>query len=61
MSPDPNVRLRSATPGDAAFIVEMTRYACVIEDLYQRRGFRPAGQGRGPLGVAMYKDLRVRP
>jgi hypothetical protein len=32
MSPDPNVRLRSATSGDAAFIVEMARHACVIED-----------------------------
>jgi ribosomal protein S18 acetylase RimI-like enzyme len=162
MSPDPNVCLRSATSGDAAFIVEMTRHACVIEDwplpdpdsdevanllpadgevpvlavddvgvrlgavwtfhhdpplrvdaggvslpelciavapqrrgsgiggllldevfvrlrgtvdemfanvhvrnpaqnLYQRKGFRMVGQGRGPLGVAMHKDLRVRP
>ncbi|KAA0108757.1 GNAT family N-acetyltransferase [Mycolicibacterium sp. P9-22] len=161
MSPDPNVRLRSATSGDAAFIVEMARHACVIEDwplpdpdsdevasllpaagevpvvavddagvrlgavwtfhhdpplrvdaggvslpelciavtpqrrgsgiggllldelfvrlrgtveamctnvhmrnaaqnLYQRNGFRPVGQGRGSLGVAMHKDFRVR-
>jgi GNAT superfamily N-acetyltransferase len=28
----PNVRLRSATTEDAAFIVEMARHACVIED-----------------------------
>ncbi len=26
------MRLRSATTGDAAFIVEMARHACVIED-----------------------------
>jgi GNAT superfamily N-acetyltransferase len=29
---DPTIRLRSATPDDAAFIVEMARYACIIED-----------------------------
>jgi GNAT superfamily N-acetyltransferase len=28
----PRVELRSATVGDAAFIVEMARHACVIED-----------------------------
>lgn len=28
----PNMRLRSATTDDAAFIVEMARHACVIED-----------------------------
>lgn len=61
MSPNANVRLRSATSGDATFIVEMTRHAYVIEDIYQRKGFRMVGQGRGPLGVAMHKDLRVRP
>jgi GNAT superfamily N-acetyltransferase len=32
VSPDPTIRLRSATSEDAAFIVEMARYACVIED-----------------------------
>jgi hypothetical protein len=32
MPPAPSVRLRSATAGDAAFIVEMARHACVIED-----------------------------
>lgn len=32
MSPAPNVRLHSATTEDAAFIVEMARHACVIED-----------------------------
>lgn len=26
--------------------------------LYQRKGFTPIGQGRGPLGLAMLKDLR---
>lgn len=26
--------------------------------LYQRKGFRPVGQGRGALGVAVVKDLR---
>jgi ribosomal protein S18 acetylase RimI-like enzyme len=156
---DPSIRLRSATPEDAAFIVEMARHACVIEDwpppdadseevqsvlptsgevlivavdaagprtgavwtfhndpplrvdaagvslpelcigvapgrrgrgvggalldelflrctdtfealcsnvhvrnpaqkLYRRKGFRVLGQGRGPLGIAMLKDLR---
>jgi ribosomal protein S18 acetylase RimI-like enzyme len=32
MAPKPEVRLRAATPDDGAFIVEMTRHACVIED-----------------------------
>jgi hypothetical protein len=32
VSLDPTIRLRSATPEDAAFIVEMARHACVIED-----------------------------
>ena len=32
MPPAPNIRLRSATNDDAAFIVEMARHACVIED-----------------------------
>ena len=32
VSLDPNMRLRSATSEDAAFIVEMARHACVIED-----------------------------
>jgi ribosomal protein S18 acetylase RimI-like enzyme len=32
VSVDPTVRLRSATSEDAAFIVEMARHACVIED-----------------------------
>jgi GNAT superfamily N-acetyltransferase len=27
--------------------------------LYQRKGFRVTGQGRGALGVAMRKDLRA--
>lgn len=159
VSPDPTIRLRSATAEDAAFIVEMARHACVIEawplpdadseetqsvlpsngevpvvaadatglrigavwtfhndpplmldanglswpelciavapdnrgngvggalldelilrctgtfealcsnvhvrnraqNLYQRKGFRVVGQGRGPLGIAMLKDLR---
>ena len=159
VSVDPTVRLRSATAEDAAFIVEMARHACVIDDwplpepdsdevesvlpptgevpivaidtagsrlgavwtfhndpplrvdaagvslpelcigvapesrgrgvggalldalitrytgiaealctnvhvrnpaqkLYQRKGFRQAGHGRGPLGIAMQKDLR---
>ena len=26
-------------------------------NLYQRKGFRDVGQGRGPLGIAMLKDL----
>lgn len=26
--------------------------------LYERKGFRDAGQGHGPLGIAMIKDLR---
>ena len=26
--------------------------------LYERKGFDPVGQGRGPLGLAMVKDLR---
>lgn len=30
-------------------------------NLYQRKGFRSIGLGRGPLGVAMHKDLRVGP
>lgn len=25
---------------------------------YQRKGFRVVGQGRGPLGIAMRKELR---
>ena len=32
MLPAQDVRLRSATTDDAAFIVEMARHACVIED-----------------------------
>jgi len=32
MPPASKVELRSATVGDAAFIVEMARHACVIED-----------------------------
>jgi GNAT superfamily N-acetyltransferase len=28
------------------------------QHLYQRKGFRAVGQGRGPLGIAMHKDLR---
>lgn len=32
MPPTPKMRLRSATADDAAFIVEMARHACVIED-----------------------------
>jgi GNAT superfamily N-acetyltransferase len=159
MSSDPKIRLREATADDEAFVVEMARYACIIEDwplpdpdddevlrllplagevpiiaenhaglpvgavwtfqndppllldgdgmslpelciavapgwrgagiggvlldalfircaatrdamctnvhvrnpsqhLYQRKGFRMVGQGRGPLGLAMRKDLR---
>lgn len=128
MATDPTVRLRSAMPGDEAFIVEMARHACggvrlgavwtfhndpplcvtagvavpelcigvapgrrgsgiggllldelfvrlrgsigavcanvhvrnPAQNLYQRKGFRTAGQGRGPLGVVMVKDLWVR-
>jgi ribosomal protein S18 acetylase RimI-like enzyme len=26
--------------------------------LYERKGFKVVGQGRGPLGLAMHKDLR---
>ncbi len=26
--------------------------------LYERKGFREVGQGHGPLGIAMLKDLR---
>ena len=32
MPPASGIRLRSATSADAAFIVEMARHACVIED-----------------------------
>lgn len=32
MPPDPSIRIRPATSGDAAFIVEMAQHACVIED-----------------------------
>jgi GNAT superfamily N-acetyltransferase len=32
MAPQPAVRLRAATPADDAFVVEMARHACVIED-----------------------------
>ena len=32
MPSDPAVQLRAATAGDEAFIVEMARHACVIED-----------------------------
>jgi GNAT superfamily N-acetyltransferase len=28
------------------------------QKLYQRKGFRVVGHGRGPLGIAMPKDLR---
>jgi GNAT superfamily N-acetyltransferase len=31
------------------------------QHLYDRKGFRVIGQGRGPLGVAMHKDLRRWP
>ena len=29
--------------------------------LYERKGFRSVGQGNGPLGIAMIKDLRSNP
>jgi ribosomal protein S18 acetylase RimI-like enzyme len=32
MAPQPTVRLRAATPDDDAFVVEMTRHACIIKD-----------------------------
>ena len=32
MSPAPAVQMRAATPDDEAFIVEMARHACIIED-----------------------------
>lgn len=32
MAPEPAVRLRAATFGDAGFVIEMARHACVIED-----------------------------
>jgi GNAT superfamily N-acetyltransferase len=32
MAPDPAVRIRAATAGDEAFIVEMARHACIIDD-----------------------------
>jgi hypothetical protein len=32
MSPDPAVQLRAATTTDEAFIIEMARHACIIED-----------------------------
>lgn len=32
MSPKPAVRLRAATAADEAFVIEMTRYACIVED-----------------------------
>jgi ribosomal protein S18 acetylase RimI-like enzyme len=32
MSPDPAVQMRAATSADEAFIVEMARHACIIED-----------------------------
>jgi len=32
MSADPAVRLRPATAGDEAFVIEMARHACIIED-----------------------------
>ena len=32
MPSDPAVQLRAATAGDEAFIVEMARHACIIED-----------------------------
>jgi GNAT superfamily N-acetyltransferase len=32
MSPDHEVRLRAATAADGAFVVEMARHACIIED-----------------------------
>ena len=28
------------------------------QHLYQRKGFKVVGQGRGPLGLAMHKNLR---
>jgi hypothetical protein len=31
-APEPAVRLRAATPDDDAFVVEMTRHACIAED-----------------------------
>jgi hypothetical protein len=31
-----------------------------LAHLYQRKGFRSAGQGRGALGIAMRNDLRTR-
>ena len=32
MAPQTQVRLRAATPDDHAFVVEMARHACIIED-----------------------------
>jgi len=32
MAPPSSVRLRAATPDDLAFVVEMARHACIIED-----------------------------
>ena len=29
------------------------------QKLYMRKGFHVVGQGRGPLGIAMHKDLRT--
>jgi ribosomal protein S18 acetylase RimI-like enzyme len=51
---------------DELFVVATGRYEALSLNvhqrnpairLYQRKGFRPVGQGRGQLGVAMRKDL----
>ena len=30
------------------------------QKLYKRKGFQIVGHGRGPLGIAMHKDLRLQ-
>jgi ribosomal protein S18 acetylase RimI-like enzyme len=52
---------------DELFVRSMVRYEALslnvhqrnpARHLYQRKGFRSMGQGRGALGIAMAKDLR---
>jgi hypothetical protein len=48
------VPVRAGEPSDAAFITAMAQLAA---RLYSRAGFVVAGKGRGPLGVAMVREL----
>ncbi|GAB7067406.1 hypothetical protein H7J06_13925 [Mycobacterium hodleri] len=43
---------------DAAGDRSKVRVATPAKRLYERKGFHGVGQGNGPLGLALIKDLR---